>query len=344
MADSIKISELAEFTGSVTDDLLIPLDDGAKTYKVPVGRFNDGAAGSAKKYAEKAAESATSASASETSAKQIAQEITTNTSAAKDAAKEAEDAKSATVQLKSDTERAAASVGQSVENAASSADSAADSADDATDAALLARSWAVGGTGKREDEDTNSAKYWASVAGAAAGGGVLTFNGRSGAVVPKSGDYSAVQIRRGESNVDIALSELEDTAEDATNVPIKTVVEATDDYPEIVSGETAGVIAGKAKKFLSTLKTALEKAKEDANAQIAKVDKKTSVRLDTKSLTAAGGSLSWTNSLITDTSLVDVYATIPNIAPSEISVSETTLTVTFDAQDAAFDVCVTVRH
>lgn len=339
MADTIKISELTEYTETVTDALLIPLDDGSKTYKVQVGHFNEGAAASAKNYADKAAVSASNAASSETNTKQIAQEITTNTSAAKDAAKEAEDAKNATVQLKSDTERAAASVGQSVENAASSAESAADSADDATDAALLAKSWAIGGTGKRDDEDTNSAKYWASVAGAAAGGGVLTFKGRSGYVVPENGDYTAEQITRGESNVETALTVLETTAKDATNVPIKTVVEAKDEYPEIAAGETAGVIVGKVAKYLSSLKTFITELK----TLIGNVDKKTSVRLAPQSLTAAGGSLTWTDDSITSTSLIDVYATIPNISPSNQSVSETTLTVTFDAQDAAFDVCVTVR-
>lgn len=347
MADTIKISELTEYTETVTDALLIPLDDGSKTYKVQVGHFNEGAAASAKNYADKAAVSASNAASSETNTKQIAQEITTNTSAAKDAAKEAEDAKNATVQLKSDTERAAASVGQSVENAASSAESAADSADDATDAALLAKSWAIGGTGKRDDEDTNSAKYWASVAGAAAGGGVLTFKGRSGYVVPENGDYTAEQITRGESNVETALTVLETTAKDATNVPIKTVVEAKDEYPEIAAGETAGVIVGKVAKYLSSLKTFVTTTVSNATTElktlIGNVDKKTSVRLATQSLTAAGGSLTWTDDSITSTSLIDVYATIPNISPSNQSVSETTLTVTFDAQDAAFDVCVTVR-
>lgn len=347
MADTIKISELTEYTGTVTDALLIPLDDGSKTYKVQVGHFNEGAAASAKNYADKAAGSASAAATSELNTRQVAQEITTNTSAAKDAAKEAEDAKNATVQLKSDTERAAASVGQSVENAASSAESAADSADDASDAALLAKSWAIGGTGKREDEDKNSAKYWASVAGAAAGGGVLSFNGRSGFVAPTSGDYTAAQITRGDSNVDTALTALEETAGDATNVPIKTVVEAAEEYPEIDSGETAGVIAGKVKKYLASLKNlvtvTVNNAISELKTLIGNVDKKTAVRLATQSLTASGGTLTWTDDSITSTSLIEVYATIPNISPSSQSVSGTTLTVTFDAQDAAFDVCVTVR-
>ena len=343
MADTIKISELTEYTAEVTDSLLIPLDDGTKTYKVPVGHFNQGAASSAKAYADKAEISARNAATSESNTRQVAQEITTNTSEAKDAAKEAEDAKNATVQLKADTERAVASIKTSVQNASDSALSAADSADDASDSAALSKSWAIGGTGKREDEDVNNAKYWASIAGAAAGGGVLSFNGRSGFVVPADGDYKSEQIKRGNSTVEASLTALEETAGDATNVPIGTVVEATEEYPEISSGETAGVISGKTKKFLASLKLLIETVERDLKLLISNVDKKTSKRLPAQSLTAAGGSLTFTDDSITDTSLIEVYATIPNISPSNYSVTGTTLTVTFDAQEKAFDVCVTVR-
>ena len=343
MADTIKISELTEYTAEVTDSLLIPLDDGTKTYKVPVGHFNQGAASSAKAYADKAEISARNAATSESNTRQVAQEITTNTSEAKDAAKEAEDAKNATVQLKADTERAVASIKTSVQNASDSALSAADSADDASDSAALSKSWAIGGTGKREDEDVNNAKYWASIAGAAAGGGVLSFNGRSGFVVPADGDYKSEQIKRGNSTVEASLTALEETAGDATNVPIGTVVEATEEYPEISSGETAGVISGKTKKFLASLKLLIETVERDLKLLISNVDKKTSKRLPAQSLTSAGGSLTFTDDSITDTSLIEVYATIPNISPSNYSVTGTTLTVTFDAQEKAFDVCVTVR-
>ena len=67
-------------------------------------------------------------------------------------------------------------------------------------------------------------------------------------------------------------------------------------------------------------------------------------RLTAQSLTAAGGTLTFKDSSITTTSLIDVYATIPNIAPSAITAAAGTCTVTFDAQDSAFDVCITVRN
>ena len=70
----------------------------------------------------------------------------------------------------------------------------------------------------------------------------------------------------------------------------------------------------------------------------------TAKRLPAQSLTASGGTLTFRDASITTTSLIDVYATIPNIAPSAIMASAGTCTVTFDAQDSAFDVCITVRN
>lgn len=60
--------------------------------------------------------------------------------------------------------------------------------------ARTAESWAVGGTGTRENEDKNNARYWAEQAAGASGGGVLSFHGRSGYVLPQSGDYTAAQV------------------------------------------------------------------------------------------------------------------------------------------------------
>lgn len=76
------------------------------------------------------------------------------------------------------------------EQSSDSATSASGSATLATNKAILSESWAVGGTGTRTGEDTNNAKYWAEEAQQAAGGGVTSFNGRNGTVLPQSGDYT----------------------------------------------------------------------------------------------------------------------------------------------------------
>src|SRR5699024_1305882 len=50
------------------------------------------------------------------------------------------------------------------------------------------------GTGTRAGEDTNNAKYWAEQASQEAGGVVTSFNGRSGLVMPQTGDYTAAMV------------------------------------------------------------------------------------------------------------------------------------------------------
>lgn len=64
----------------------------------------------------------------------------------------------------------------------------------ARDSAVLAQSWAVGETGTREGENTDNARYWAQQAHMAAGGGVVSFNGRTGSVMPQKGDYTAADV------------------------------------------------------------------------------------------------------------------------------------------------------
>lgn len=83
----------------------------------------------------------------------------------------------------------------------------------AREGAAYAESWAVGGTGKRPDEDTNNAKYWAEHAEGVVHG-VTSFNGRTGAVIPTTGDYKSEMIYRGNSTttVEDTLTSLGNTA------------------------------------------------------------------------------------------------------------------------------------
>ncbi len=67
-------------------------------------------------------------------------------------------------------------------------------------------------------------------------------------------------------------------------------------------------------------------------------------KLQAKSLTAAGGTLTWTDSSITEKSIIEPYATLFGITPSNIVTTAGKCEVTFDAQDAAFDVLITVRN
>lgn len=82
----------------------------------------------------------------------------------------------------------------SAQAAAGSASDANISATAANNKAVLSESWAHGGTGTREGEDTNNAEYWARQAQGAVAG-VASFNGRSGAVLPAQDDYTIGQIK-----------------------------------------------------------------------------------------------------------------------------------------------------
>lgn len=153
---------------------------------------------SAKAAAVTAGADAESANASAQSAKTAAQSAKT---AARAAQSKAEAANTSAQTAKADAEAANTSAqsakadAESAKSAAAgSAQSAGASAQSAQASGKLSESWAVGGTGTRTGEDTNNARYWSEQAQNAAGGGVSSFNGRSGAVAPQIGDYTAEMV------------------------------------------------------------------------------------------------------------------------------------------------------
>lgn len=141
--------------------------------------------------ATKAAGDAENAQAAAEAARDEA--VGSKTAAAASAARAGQDkqaaqaAKDAAETAKTDAQAAATDAQESAELAQSSAQGVEANA-------KAAESWAVGGTGTREGENTNNAKYWCDSAQAIAGGGVTSFNGRGGAVVPKAGDYTPEMV------------------------------------------------------------------------------------------------------------------------------------------------------
>lgn len=109
--------------------------------------------------------------------------------AAAEAAKAAESAGQAEGSAQASAGSASASA-QSAEESAASASESDTSAQASATSATTSKSWAVGGTGTRPGEDRDNAKYYSDIAKEIAGGGVLTFNGRGGHVVPQAGDYT----------------------------------------------------------------------------------------------------------------------------------------------------------
>lgn len=132
---------------SVNDSSLIPVEQQGTAMRMTGAQFKLFARDSVRTYADNAAASARAAAQSEADAEAFA--------------KRAETARNS---IMVDERKLA----EAVEDASNSADSAADSASDASDSAVLAESWAAGGTGTRPGENTNNAKYWANRAEAEA--------------------------------------------------------------------------------------------------------------------------------------------------------------------------------
>ena len=90
----------------------------------------------------------------------------------------------------------AKSAKKSADNAASVKASVDISEGNATSSAAVAKSWAVGPSSTEEiGTDTNNAKHWAEIAkNSVSSAGVSSWNGRSGAVTPQDGDYTAEMV------------------------------------------------------------------------------------------------------------------------------------------------------
>lgn len=147
--------------------------------------------------ATSASASATSAGKSATAASEKASDAANSASAAATSAQTAQSAARAATYAASTASTAAEAASGSASRARESAAAAAESAASVDGINKTAQSWAVGGTGTRDGEDTNNAKYWAEQAQQAAGGGVVSFNGRAGSVVPQAGDYDKDMVGLG---------------------------------------------------------------------------------------------------------------------------------------------------
>lgn len=121
--------------------------------------------------------------------------------------------------------------------AAASAQSAAESAETATAAAgsignsvtAAAKSAAAAA-----DSEKNAA-YWAGQAQQAAGGGVVSFNGRAGSVVPKAGDYEKGMV---------GLGNVDNTSDLAKPISTATQTALDDKQGSIIKGSVTLTVAG----------------------------------------------------------------------------------------------------
>lgn len=129
-----------------------------------------------------------------------------------------------------------------------------------------------------------------------------------------------------------------------------TFDEATGDLYAELNGESiqiGNVLESVFKNVLTLdqIKSATSLVRKLPSADALKsVDAKTEKLLPAQSLTASGGTLTFKDASITENSLITPYTTVYGISPTSVTATVGTCTVTFDAQDSAFDVCITVRN
>ena len=191
----------------------------------------DAAAGSA----TNASASATSAGKSASAASERAIDAANNASAAATSAQTATGAASTATGAASTASTAAEAASVSAHQAQANAAAAAESAASVNGINKTAQSWAVGGTGTREGEDTNNAKYWAGQAHQAAGGGVVSFNGRAGSVVPRAGDYDKGMV---------GLGNVDNTSDLAKPISTATQTALNAKQGSIIKGSVTLTVAG----------------------------------------------------------------------------------------------------
>ena len=162
MAD-IQINELLESTTAANSDW-IAIDNGSATKKISVQNFNATGAASAAQSAAAAAQSAVSALAAQTAAEQAEDDtqalITSAQTIVSDAQTYANEAATSagTASTAANTATAQAAI------ATQAATQAGTYAQNVDSFAKTAKSWAVGGTGTRQGEDTDNSKYYSQQA------------------------------------------------------------------------------------------------------------------------------------------------------------------------------------
>lgn len=195
---SEKVTEESEAAAKYATEANLSAQDAhasAQTATAAVSGINASVAAAAVSAAA-AKESASTAQASETTVLTAASEATSAASAASEsktvAEAAAENAATAAESLSTAASTAVDAARTAVSSAATSTESAAEAVTSAENAARSAAS----ATASAESASASAAEAeaWSKKAEQAAGGGVLSFNGRSGTVMPESGDYTAEMV------------------------------------------------------------------------------------------------------------------------------------------------------
>jgi len=162
MAD-IQINELLEAQTAADSDW-IAIDNGSATKKISVLNFNATGAASAAQSAAAAAQSASAALAAQTAAEQAEDDAQALITSAQTIVSDAQTYAGEAATSANSASTAASTATAQAAIATQAANTAAGYAQNVDNFAKTAKSWAVGGTGTRQGEDTDNSKYYADSA------------------------------------------------------------------------------------------------------------------------------------------------------------------------------------
>lgn len=204
-AANAKVSETNAKASETAAASSVSAAEGSKTAAAESAATATAQANAASESAAKAAASQKAAQTAETNAKASEKAAAASQGSAETASASAQDSAAAAAQSAQTAQGAASMASNAASFASQSATAASGSASQSSAAATAAaqsaasvdginktaQSWAVGGTGTREGEDTNNAKYWAEQAQAVVGGDFATKNEARGYVMAHNKDTSA---------------------------------------------------------------------------------------------------------------------------------------------------------
>lgn len=176
----------------------------------------------------------------------------TNAKTSEDNAKESElNAKASEDAVTESAERAE----QAAESAEASASSASQSATNASESATLAESWAVGGTGTRQGEDTNNSKYYAE----------STIAAKDEAILAKTQAESARDLAlQAKDSAQASAQTATQKASEATQSAADASQSATSAQGSATGASQSAALATSAKEAAQTAQGLAEDAKDEA--------------------------------------------------------------------------------
>lgn len=287
MADKT-IGQLPAFEGTLADDALLIIEQSGAAYKMTGAQWKQYAIASTELVVDRAAEYADQV---KSDSEQVSVDVNRASSLVASAEEAAARAESAAAdveqavsdaagavreQVATDANRASLAAQDAETNAAVAQSAAQTAAQDAANQTVATLAGYVSDAESAKNDAENAqvaAEKAAQDAVNAAGGGVMSFNGRTGSVSPQSGDYTAGMVgaiataekgaANGVASLDASgkvpsgqlpeLSDKLDKTGDGSNVTAAFTAAST--RANIATGEKLSVIFGKLTKWFADLKT-----------------------------------------------------------------------------------------